>query len=178
MIHIALLALALQAALPVPAAPAPPPPQVPAIDCSDADHRALNFWLGDWDVSTRAGVVVATSTISSLADGCAIEENFHQTVGPGGVATSYRGASYSVFDAGGGGRWRQFYVDSVGSVTVFEGGIVDGAMVLIAPGAPGVIQRMIVAPQADGSVRQTGATSRNGGETWSTGGYDFTYRRR
>lgn len=175
MIQIALLALALQTAPPAQTAP---PPQPAPIDCADADHSAFNFWLGDWDVSTRNGVVVATSTISAIADGCAIEENFYQTVGPGGVVASYRGASYSVFDAPGGGKWRQFYVDNAGSVTVFEGGIVDGAMVLIAPGGPGVIQRMIVAPQPDGSVRQTGATSRDGGATWSTGGYDFTYRRR
>lgn len=175
MIQIALLALALQTAPPAQTAP---PPQPAPIDCADADHSAFNFWLGDWDVSTRNGVVVATSTISAIADGCAIEENFYQTVGPGGVVASYRGASYSIFDAPGGGKWRQFYVDNAGSVTVFEGGIVDGAMVLIAPGGPGVIQRMIVAPQPDGSVRQTGATSRDGGATWSTGGYDFTYRRR
>ena len=176
MIHIVLLVAALQSAAPAPqgAAQNPPPP----IDCTDADHSAFNFWLGDWHVSTRSDVVVATSTLSSIADGCAIEENFHQTVGPGGVVANYRGASYSVFDAAGGGKWRQFYVDSAGSVTVFEGGIVDGAMVMFAPGGPGTIQRMIVAPQTDGSVRQTGATSRDGGETWSTGGYDFTYRRR
>ena len=176
MIHIALLALALQTT-PL-TAQNPPPAQPPAVDCTDVDHSAFNFWLGDWEVSTRSGFVVATSTISPVADGCAIEENFHQTVGPGGVVTSYRGASYSAFDTAGGGKWRQFYVDSGGSVTLFEGRMVDGAMVLIAPGGPGVIQRMIVAPQADGSVRQTGATSRDGGETWSTGGYDFTYRRR
>ena len=175
MIHIALLALALQTA---PPAQTSPPPQPVPIDCTDADHSAFNFWLGDWDVSTRSGVVVATSTISSIADGCGIEENFYQTVGPGGVVASYRGASYSIFDAPGGGKWRQFYVDNAGSVTIFEGGMVDGAMVLIAPGGPGVVQRMIVAPQSDGSVRQTGATSRDGGATWSTGGYDFTYRRR
>lgn len=175
MIHIALLALALQTAPPAQTAR---PPQPAPIDCADADHSAFSFWLGDWDVSTRSGVVVATSTIASIADGCAIEENFHQTVGPGGVVASYRGASYSVFDAAGGGKWRQFYVDSAGSVTIFEGGMVDGAMVLIAPGGPGTIQRMTVAPQSDGSVRQTGATSRDGGDTWSTGGYDFTYRRR
>lgn len=167
MIHIALLALALQTA-------APPP-----VDCSDADHSAFNFWLGEWDVSpTGTDTVVARSTISSAAGGCAIEENYHQTVGPGGVAASYHGSSFSVFDAANGGIWRQFYVDSGGSVTAFEGGLQDGGMVLDAPGAPGVIQRMTVAPQPDGSVRQWGRTSRDGGATWSSGGYDFTYRRR
>lgn len=37
---------------------------------------------------------------------------------------------------------------------------------------------MTQAPLADGSVRQWGQVSIDGGATWSPGGYDFTYRRR
>ncbi|MGV8930089.1 MAG: hypothetical protein ACOH1E_10070 [Brevundimonas sp.] len=175
MIHIALLALALQTTPPAQT----PPPAPPPVDCTDADHSAFNFWLGEWDVSqTGTDTVVARSTISSAAGGCAVEENYHQTVGQGGAAISYRGSSFSVFDAGNGRKWRQFYVDSGGSVVMFEGGVQDAAMVLDAPGGPGVIQRMTVAPEADGSVRQWGVTSRDEGATWTSAGYDFTYRRR
>lgn len=151
------------------------------IDCNDADHQAFAFWVGDWDVSpTGTETVVARSVISTAAGGCAIEENYHQTVGPGGVATDYRGASFSTFDSANGGVWRQFYVDSGGSVTAFEGKVVDGAMVLDAPGnGPDIRQRMTLQAQPDGSVRQWGLVSRDGGQTWSSaGGYDFTYRRR
>lgn len=167
MIHAILFAALLQAA------PAPP------IDCTDADHSAFNFWIGDWDVrATGTDTVVARSTIASTAGGCAIEEDYHQTVGPGGVATTYHGVSFSTFDQRRGGVWRQFYMDSNGAVTVFEGGLSDaGAMVLQAPGRPGSIQRMTVSPQPDGSVRQRGESSTDGGESW-TPGYDFTYRRR
>ena len=176
MIHIALLALVIQT--PPPAGSAPPPQPAP-IDCQDTEHSAFNFWLGDWNVSpTNTATVIATSTISPAAGGCAIEEDFRQFIGPGGVAANYQGASFSVFDAAGGGKWRQFYVDSGGSVTVFEGGLQDGAMVLDAPAAPGIIQRMTIAPQPDGSVRQWGRNSRDGGASWSANTYDFTYRRR
>jgi hypothetical protein len=168
MIQIALLAAVLQTA------PTPPPP----IDCSDADHSAFNFWVGEWDVSqTGTDGVVARSTISSTAGGCAIEEDYHQSVGPGGVATTYHGVSFSTFDARRGGVWRQFYMDSTGAVTVFEGGVEDGAMVMHAPGRAGAVQRMTISPLADGSVRQLGESTRDGGTTW-TAGYDFTYRRR
>ena len=168
MIHIALLAAALQTA------PTPPAP----IDCSDSDHSAFNFWVGEWDVSpTGTDGVVARSTISSTAGGCAIEEDYHQSVGPGGVAATYHGVSFSTFDARGGGVWRQFYMDSTGSVTVFEGGVGHGAMVLTAPGRAGAVQRMTVSPEVDGSVRQLGESTRDGGATWTVG-YDFTYRRR
>lgn len=172
MIHIALFAAVL--------AQTPPPPaqQPPPVDCADADHSGFNFWIGDWDVrQTGSETVVAHSIISAAVGGCAIEENYHQTVGPGGVVADYRGASFSSFDGAGGGKWRQFYVDNGGSVTTFEGAVQDGAMVMFAPGPRNLKLRMIVAPQPDGSVRQSGGMSRDGGETW-TSSYDFTYRRR
>lgn len=173
MIHAILLAALLQTP---PAAPPPAPP--PPVDCTDADHSAFNFWVGDWDVSaTGTDTVVARSVISSTAGGCAIEEDYHQTVGPGGVATTYHGVSFSTFDARRGGVWRQFYMDSGGAVTVFEGGSRDGTMVLEAPGRGGAVKRMTVSPEADGSVRQRGETTTDGGATWAAG-YDFTYRRR
>ncbi|GAA0867625.1 hypothetical protein GCM10009116_01210 [Brevundimonas basaltis] len=167
MIHAILLAALLQAAPPAP------------VDCTDADHSAFNFWVGDWDVSpTGTDTIVARSVISATAGGCAIEEDYHQTLGPGGVATTYHGVSFSTFDQRHGGVWRQFYMDSNGAVTVFEGGLSDGgAMVLEAAGGPGPIQRMTVSPEPDGSVRQRGESSTDGGVTW-TPGYDFSYRRR
>lgn len=169
MIHATLFAALLQAA---PAAPPPP------INCADSDHSAFNFWIGDWEVrATGSDTVVAHSTISSTAGGCAIEEDYRQTIGPGGVPTTYHGVSFSTFDARRGGVWRQFYMDSGGAVTVFEGGPQDGAMVLQAAGRPGSIQRMTVSLEPDGSVRQRGETSTDGGATWAPG-YDFTYRRR
>lgn len=167
MIHIALIAALLQAA------PAP-------IDCADADHSALDFWIGDWDVSpTGTDTVIAHSLISEVADGCAIREDYRQTVGPGGAPSSYQGASFSAFDAKSR-TWRQFYIDTAGAVTMFEGGPVsDGSMVLITHGKePGELRSMTLTPQPDGSVRQVGALSIDNGTSWSPGTYDFTYRRR
>ena len=150
--------------------------QTTPVDCTDADHRAFAFWIGDWTVTAVAsGTVVADSRIESVAGGCAIQETYHQTVGPGGTPTDYRGHSYSAFDATDG-VWRQFYVDSNGSVSAFAGEAVDGAMVLIVDRGE-VRQRMTVAPAGNGAVRQTGEVSRDGGRTWSTG-YEFLYRPR
>src|SRR5687767_5262286 len=98
MIHAILLAALLQTA---PAATTAPPPPV---DCTDADHSAFNFRVGDWDVSaTGTDTVVARSTISSTAGGCAIEEDYQQTVGPGGAPATYHGVSFSAFDGRRGG---------------------------------------------------------------------------
>ena len=144
------------------------------IDCSDADHSAFNFWVGDWIVSpTGLEVDVATSRIGSVANGCAIEETYHQTMNRQGQPLDYRGHSYSAFDAADG-RWKQFYVDSNGVVTMFVGGAVDGTIVVVA-GSGGSLQRMTVRPIEGGRVRQNGESSTDGGATW-TATYDFTYR--
>ena len=62
------------------------------VDCADADHSAFNFWVGDWIVSpTGTEVDVATSRIESVSNGCAIEENYHQTLSRQGAPIEYRG---------------------------------------------------------------------------------------
>ncbi len=152
--------------------------QPPPVDCADSAHRAFDFWVGDWHVTpTGSATVIAHSQITVTANGCAIEEDFRQTVGPGAAPTDYRGRSFTVHDPATAG-WQQFYIDSTGQLTHFHGTVVDGAMVLDAPGlVAGVTRRMTIAALADGSVRQWGQRSTDGGITWSEPTYDFTYRR-
>ena len=159
------LAIALQSA-----APAAPPP----LDCNDADHRAFDFWVGDWDVSpTGSKTVIARSRIEKIV-GCAISETFEQTVGPKGQKIDYRGRSISTFDPAAKG-WQQLYVDSAGNVSLLRGGVVDRSMVLKAQKGAAT-NRMTFTANADGSVRQSGATSADG--TIWTPTFDFTYRPR
>jgi hypothetical protein len=151
------------------------PPAPPKVDCNDADHRAFDFWLGEWDVSPTGGTeIIARSRIEKIA-GCAVSETFDQFMGPGGIKIDYHGRSISSY-APLEKRWRQFYVDSGGTAASLTGGIVNGAMVL-SNVIPIGQNRMTVTPNADGSVRQQGAFSADGGNSW-TPGYDFTYRKR
>ena len=168
-----LLAFTLANTAPAPApAPLPAPPQV---DCADADHAAFNFWIGTWTVSdTASGSRVATSRIEPVVGGCAIRETYHQTVGPAGKPLDYQGTSYSAFNAIDQ-VWRQYYVDNGGTAAVLTGGMKDGAMVLDGRNGP-VSTRMTVRAQPDGTVRQSGQASTDGGKTWQPG-YDFTYRK-
>jgi len=153
---------------------ASPPPAPQQVDCNDANHTAFDFWIGEWDVSaTGSAKVIARSHIEKIV-GCAISETFVQTIGPQGRPLDYRGRSISSF-VPADGKWRQFYVDSGGTVATLDGGIVDGAMVFETRRGGG-INRMTLKANADGSVRQFGERSADG-TTW-TAGYDFTYRRR
>jgi hypothetical protein len=91
--------------------------------CGDADHRAFDFWIGDWDLSLRArrGVASeewdrarATNEIRATYGGCVIEEHF-RAEGPG---EPWSGHSVSTFT---NGKWRQTWVDDQGSYMLFVG---------------------------------------------------------
>ncbi|HEX7692858.1 MAG TPA: hypothetical protein VF409_00100 [Sphingomonas sp.] len=170
------IALLLAVAAPQTSPPVPPapPPKPPKVDCSDADHTAFDFWIGDWDVyATGSSTIVAHSRIEKIV-GCAISETFDQFTGPGNKPIDYHGRSISAY-VPADRNWRQYYVDSGGSASTLTGNVVDGAMVLVSKNGP-VTNRMTVKRNPDGSVDQRGEFSTDDGKTWSPG-YDFTYRR-
>lgn len=148
--------------------PAAPP-------CAGAMHHQLDFWIGDWAVFQQGDdkTQIATSRIESVMTGCGIRENYSAPNAPGGA---YAGTSYSGYDRNDG-KWHQMYVDTNGNVTWYTGGLESTDMVLHAPAAKGALQMMTYRPQSDGSVRQIGVVSTDGGKTW-TPSYDYVYRKR
>ena len=158
----------------------PPPPAPPPVDCNDSDHRAFDFWIGDWDVyAAGTEVKVAHSRIEKIV-GCAISETYDQFFGgKGGKTVSYHGRSISSYvpaGSAGAGGWQQYYVDSNGTAATLNGGASDGGMVFLSKAGP-VTNRMSLKPSPDGSVRQWGEFSTDDGKTWKPS-YDFTYRKR
>ena len=159
---ISMLALFAMQAPPVP----PPPPA-----CTGPEHHQFDFWVGDWTVTpTGKEKVVASSLIEKLYGDCVVRENWMPLSGtPGGSLNN------SV-----DGQWRQTWVDSSNARVDFTGGLVDGKMVLtgdwkgvLGPGKDALI-RMTYSKNADGTVRQHGEQSTDGGKSWSTN-FDFTY---
>lgn len=147
----------------------PPPPL-----CASEAHAAFDFWVGEWDVyPTAGGNKVAESSIRRLHNGCAVREQWMPLGGAGG-------SSLNSLDTATG-RWNQVWIGSGGGTVHFEGGLVDGAMVLNGywsningPGQHGLV-RMTYTPGEDGSVRQFGQVSFDHGLTWQVS-FDFTYR--
>lgn len=169
-------ALALIWALAAPAGKSPQAAPAPAArpNCSAANHRELDFWVGEWEVfDTAQGYRVGGSRVERIMGGCGIRESYDSPEAPGGP---YSGTSYSGYDRKDG-RWHQMYVDVNGNVTWYTGGLESKTMVLNAPGRAGALQRMTYSPLGDGAVRQTGFTSTDGGRTW-VAGYDYTYRKK
>jgi hypothetical protein len=171
--------LLLLVALAAPASaqlPPPVPPANPPANCTSAEHRQFDFWIGAWRVfqTAKPEVSVGISTIESVYNGCGLRENWQPyTLNTGGSLNSYDRSTR---------KWRQAWIDSSGSRVDFEGGLIDGSMVLTGlwrgyagPGKDATV-RMTYTRLGDGAVRQLGEMSRDGGQTWSPS-FDFTYRR-
>lgn len=135
---------------------------------ADADRKQFDFWLGTWNVTDRkSGRPAGTSRVEKILRDCVVVENW---TGAGGN----EGKSFNVFDARAK-TWRQYWVSSTGTSTVYEGTRTDQGMRLTARGpADADRTRMTFTPSGDGSVRQHGERSSDGGATWTTT-FDLQY---
>jgi hypothetical protein len=149
--------------------------QVAAADgCAAPESEQFDFWVGKWDVASakKPDKKIANSLIEKLYKGCAVRENWMPLRAPAA------GGSLNSFDPDQK-KWRQFWVDSDGSVAEFVGGWTGSTMVLegwqVQAGQPRVRKRMTFTPQPDGSVEQVGETSSDEGKSWKPE-YDLIYR--
>lgn len=157
----ALLALAPTGVIAQPAAAKPAP-------CETPQHRQFDFWVGRWQVSpTGKDEVVAESLIEKLYNSCGIRENWMPRNGQtGGSLNIYLPDEKA---------WKQTWIDSAGTRADFTGGWNGKAMVLEGVWG-GPLVRMTYTQNPDGSVRQLGEQSKDGGKTWGPS-FDFTYRK-
>jgi hypothetical protein len=157
-----LLAL-LQA--PAPASPPAAPPS-PGAACTGADHRAFDFWIGEWEVTNqrpRPGQhpPPSQSRISRILSGCAVLEEYETPSG-------YAGKSLNFYDAGAK-AWRQVWIDTGGEPLFLRGGRQGAAMVLADEGGAGkAMNRITWTPLDGGRVRQHWEVSKDGGKTFET----------
>ncbi len=118
--------------------------------CSAAEYRQFDFWIGDWSVKVESRVAAdedrwttetGSNHVTSLLNGCAIEEQFTATGGTNGFTWS--GKSFSTWSAPEK-RWRQTWVDDSGNYLAFTGGVVNGEMILNGEPRPnGRTMRMV-----------------------------------
>ncbi len=142
--------------------------------CAAPEHRQFDFWLGRWNV-TSGDRTAGSNEVRSIHGGCALQENW-VGAGPGGIS----GSSLNLYDRASG-RWHQTWVDSGGNLLQLDGGLVDGAMVMVgeqaaAGGRGGIRHRITWTPAEDGSVRQLWEASQDGGANWSVL-FDGLYQR-
>jgi len=145
-----------------------PPPQC----SSDPERHRFDFWIGEWDVTTKAGAAVGSSIIQSVSRGCAVLENW--TGGNGGQGKSLN--AYNPLLR----QWEQFWVGADGSVGEYRSSSIDGrSLVFWMKNRPDAdsLARLSFTPLDSATVRQHSELSSDGGKTWSTQ-YDLYYHRR
>jgi len=158
----------------VPAGMAQTPPAPPT--CEAAEHRALDFWIGEWDAfRADTNVAAGRSSIRAEEAGCVITEHWTSLNAP------YSGRSLNMFDRNTG-HWEQYWADSTGGRIHFIGAAIeDGVQMTSAPtvpaaGGPPQHNRVTFLRRDDGTVLQRGEVSADG-EAWTLA-YAFIYRRR
>lgn len=142
------------------------------VGCTSSDHRAFDFWLGEWDVSgSGTSALVAESSITLHDQGCAILEHWRPFQGASGH-------SINGYDSGAK-QWTQTWIDATGRVTHYAGSFTVGTMALdVTNGKPGAPKtRMNFRALDANSVRQWGEIWDDKGKKWSVS-WDLTYRRR
>lgn len=151
---LALLPAALAAQQPQPQPKMPP-------TCTTPDHAAFDYWVGEWVVADTTGREIAESSISKLADGCAVLEQWRPKQGPTGTSMNW----FEVTDQ----KWHQLWVTGATPSVHFVGKAPDGTMELTTQGAGpnGRWARMRWVRRPGGVVRQI-AESSTDGATWTT----------
>ena len=143
-----------------------------AAPCDAPEHRAFDFWLGEWNVRTPDGKLAGVNRIVREYGGCVLHERYDTGKG-------YSGESLNVYDASRK-AWHQTWVDTDGTLLLLEGGARDGRMILegqtVNAEGPPTKHRITWSPNADGSVRQHWESTDAKGQ-WTTA-FDGTYTRR
>lgn len=139
----------------------------PVQPCSGAEHRALDFWLGEWNVvDETSGKLVGSNRIERLWSGCALFEQFTG-------ADGFRGGSLIQWDPSSR-VWRLTGGGSTGAAMTFEGAVTPQGLTLLQVSGSRII-RMTVNRLTNGQVRQASDASNDGGATWRSR-YAYLYR--
>jgi hypothetical protein len=146
--------------------------QTPTPSCTSAEHRAFDFWIGEWNVHAANGKLAGTNSIKREIAGCVLHERYD-------TGRGYSGESFNIYDAPRK-VWHQTWVDSSGLLLLLDGTVRDGKMVLeghtTAPDGKLTKHRITWTPNVDGSVRQFWESTGPGGE-WTVA-FDGKYTRR
>ncbi len=92
--------------------------------CCTENHKAFDFWVGDWTVYDTSGKIIGTNKVVKLQDSCVLQENWKAS------NKSNTGTSYNFFDSSNN-TWNQVWISNTGNVLNLKGNLSnDGIMIL------------------------------------------------
>jgi len=137
--------------------------------CGGPGYGALNFWIGDWNVSDSDGV--GRSKVELGLNGCEVTETWS--------AGKFGGSNVHAYSAEEK-RWRQLNVDNHGHAHVFEGTAGERGLeysgVSKNEGGGDVLHRMEIVKEGNDRVKVWWRKSADSGKTWTTA-YEAIYTR-
>jgi len=148
------------------------PPTRPVACATEAPRHQFDFWIGEWEVTTKDGKRAGSSIVESVSGGCALLENW--TSGSGGRGKSLNAWNPSIR------QWQQYWIGQDGAPTEFRSSEFDGKSLSFfnRQGSDSLsFSRMTFTPLDAATVRQHAEKTTDGGKTWSTE-YDLYYHRR
>ena len=87
------------------------------------EHRQFDFWVGNWEVTDKAGEkVYGHNSISKREAGCLLLEEWRSAGAHSGSSLNYYNPSDS--------KWHQLWVDNGASIIRYSGGMEEGSMVM------------------------------------------------
>lgn len=155
---------------------APPATQAPPnFACPSVEYTQFRFWIGEWNVTqTNGGGPAGDSKIELLDHGCVIFENWKSKAGGSGH-------SLNVYDQADG-KWHQTWIDATGNQVHYIGTWTGSKMEFRAedistPQKQRVFMTMTFEPRPDGTIRQSGTLSTDGGKTFNPS-FDLIYTKK
>jgi hypothetical protein len=157
---------------------APPQPSTqppPNYGCPGAEYQQFKFWVGAWNVTAvKTGKAAGESKIELLDAGCVIFENWKS-------ASGSSGHSLNVYDQADG-KWHQTWIDATGDQVHYIGAWTNGKIEfrsddVSTPQKQRVVLTMTFEPKPDGTVRQSGTQSTDGGKTFQPA-FDLIYTKK
>lgn len=143
-------------------------------NCCSENHRAFDFWIGEWDVvNSKDGSPAGSSIISKEEDGCVIRENWTS------AKAGYTGTSLNFFNTQTE-QWEQLWIDNAGASLKLKGSRVGNQMILASdeytkPDGKKYWNRITWTKNDDGTVRQLWEVISEGEVT--TIAFDGLYRK-
>ena len=125
--------------------------------------RELDYWLGDWVVTSPGGTAGATSTVSLDLDNCLLIESWSSGEG-------HRGKNLFAYNSDDG-NWHGLFADNKGRVHVFEGRVASGTAEFSGtsrgPNGRATLNRIRVLRVTPNKVEQIWEQSTDDGTTWA-----------
>jgi hypothetical protein len=129
-------------------------PKLTSTTCTTEQHRAFDFLLGEWEVTTKGkNKPHAKSNITKHNNGCSIHEHYV-------TSTAYTGNSINFYDKDNH-QWHQTWIDNSGSPLYLDGKFENVAMILSDKS-----NRITWSKDKQGRVNQIWETNQDDVKSW------------